>query len=91
MLRSLRSRPRRLSGTKVLVRSRDTLLGTHRADRAFVAAVTRLLPVRRRLGLLVAPATILRWHRQLVARRRALPDLDNNPQTAGTGRRLDHR
>src|SRR3954469_25427916 len=32
-------------------------------DRALIAALTRLLPVRRRLGLLVTPATILRWHR----------------------------
>jgi len=38
-------------------------------DRALIAALTRLLPVRRRLGLLVTPATILRWHRQLVTRR----------------------
>src|SRR6188474_2078209 len=38
-------------------------------DRALIAALSRLLPVRRRLGLLVAPATILRWHRQLVDRR----------------------
>ena len=38
-------------------------------DRALISALTRLLPVRRRLGLLVTPATILRWHRQLIARR----------------------
>jgi hypothetical protein len=38
-------------------------------DRALIAALTRLLPVRRRLGLLVTPATILRWHRQLVTNR----------------------
>jgi putative transposase len=38
-------------------------------DRAVIAALTRLLPVRRRPGLLVTPPTILRWHRQLVARR----------------------
>ena len=38
-------------------------------DRALIAALTRLLPVRRRLGLLVTPATILRWHRHLVRRR----------------------
>jgi putative transposase len=38
-------------------------------DRALIAALTRLLPARRRLGLLVTPATILRWHRQLIARR----------------------
>ena len=37
-------------------------------DRALIAALTRLLPTHRRLGLLVTPATILRWHRQLVAR-----------------------
>src|SRR3954452_21640194 len=39
------------------------------ADRALFAALTRLLPTPRRLGLLVTPATILRWHRQLIARR----------------------
>jgi transposase InsO family protein len=38
------------------------------ADRAVIAALTRLLPVRRRFGLFVTPSTILRWHRQLVAR-----------------------
>ena len=38
-------------------------------DRALIAALTRLLPMRQRLGLLVTPATILRWHRQLIARR----------------------
>ena len=38
-------------------------------DRALIAALARLLPVRRRIGMLVAPATILRWHHQLVARR----------------------
>jgi putative transposase len=38
-------------------------------DRALIAVLARLLPVRRRLGLLVTPATILRWHRQLIARR----------------------
>jgi putative transposase len=38
-------------------------------DRALIAALTGLLPIRRRLGLLITPATILRWHRRLVARR----------------------
>jgi putative transposase len=38
-------------------------------DRAVIAALARLLPAHRRLGLLVTPATILRWHRQLVANR----------------------
>jgi hypothetical protein len=39
------------------------------ADRAFSAAMVRLLPHGRRLGLLVTPATVLRWHRRLVARK----------------------
>ena len=35
-------------------------------DRGLIAALTRLLPRPRRLGLLVTPATILRSHRQLI-------------------------
>jgi putative transposase len=38
-------------------------------DRTVIAALTRLLPACRRHGLLVTPATISRWHRQLIARR----------------------
>ena len=38
-------------------------------DRAVIAALARLLPARRRRGFVVTPATILRWHRQLVRRR----------------------
>ena len=34
-----------------------------------IAALTRLLPTRRRPGFLVTPATILRWHQRLVSRR----------------------
>jgi putative transposase len=36
------------------------------ADRAFIAALARLLPHRRRHELVVTPATLLRWHRELV-------------------------
>jgi hypothetical protein len=32
------------------------------ADRAFIAALARLLPHRRRHGFVVTPATLLRWH-----------------------------
>jgi putative transposase len=42
-------------------------------DRAVIAALAGLLPARRRLGLLVTPATILRWHRQLVTNRWTKP------------------
>ena len=43
------------------------------SDRAVIAALARLLPARRRRGFLVTPATILRWHRQLVRRRWTTP------------------
>ena len=39
------------------------------AGRALMAALTRLLPTRRRLGLLVTSATILRWRRRLISGR----------------------
>ena len=42
-------------------------------DRAVIAAFARLLPTHRRLGLLVTPSTILRWHRHLVRRRWTTP------------------
>jgi len=45
------------------------------SDRAIIAALARLLPARRRRGFLVTPATILRWHRQLVRRRWTNPPL----------------
>ena len=34
------------------------------ADRVFVAALARLLPHRRRQGLVVTPHTLLSWHRE---------------------------
>jgi putative transposase len=39
------------------------------ADRVFLAAASRLLPRSRWRSFLVTPATLLRWHRRLVARR----------------------
>ena len=39
------------------------------ADRAFLAAASRLLPRKRWGSLFVSPDTLLRWHRELVARR----------------------
>ena len=39
------------------------------ADRALLAAASRLLPRSRWTSFMVTPATLLRWHRRLVARR----------------------
>jgi transposase len=43
------------------------------ADRAFLTALSRILPRRRCQGLIVTPQTLLRWHRQLVRRRWTQP------------------
>jgi putative transposase len=56
------------------------------ADRAFLAALSRLLPQRRRHGLVVTPATLLRWHRELVRRRWRYPQ--RRPGRPSTGREL---
>ena len=49
------------------------------ADRAFLAALARLLPSERRRRLAVTPQTLLRWHRELVRRKWTHP-------TRGRGR-----
>jgi hypothetical protein len=43
------------------------------ADRAMFASLTRLLSPACQLHRLVAPGTVLRWHRDLVKRRRTQP------------------
>jgi hypothetical protein len=43
------------------------------ADRAFLAAASRLLPRRRWSAFFVTPETLLRWHRRVVARRWTYP------------------
>src|SRR2546425_2433198 len=56
------------------------------ADRAFVAALAQLLPHRRQHGLVVTPATLLRWHRELVRRKWTYPQ--RKPGRPPTGRAL---
>jgi hypothetical protein len=59
------------------------------ADRALLAALARLLPPRRRHGLVVTPQTLLRWHRELVRRKWAqLRRAVGRPATDGWVREL---
>ena len=57
----------------VVLRRQERRVSLRPADRAFLAALTRVLPQRRRHGLIVTPQTLLRWHRELVRRKWAQP------------------
>jgi putative transposase len=59
------------------------------ADRTLLAALARVLPRRRWAAFFVRPATLLRWHRELVARRWTYPrNRPGRPSTAGQVRDL---
>ena len=48
-------------------------------DRVFLIAASRLLPRSRWQSFLVTPTTLLRWHRQMVARRWTYPSRRGRP------------
>jgi putative transposase len=52
-------------------------------DRLFLAAASRLLPRSRWGSFLVTPATLLRWHRRLVARRWTYSSRIGRPPVGG--------
>src|SRR6266545_1406363 len=58
------------------------------ADRAVLAGLARLLPRPAWRGLFVQPATLLRWHRDLVRRRWSYPHRRGRPAIAAELRRL---
>jgi putative transposase len=58
------------------------------ADRAVLAGLARLLPRPAWRGFLVQPATLLRWHRELVRRRWTYPHKRGRPALSAEIRRL---
>jgi putative transposase len=59
------------------------------ADRVFLAALSRALPRERRAAFFVTPAPVLRWHRELAARKWTDPRTrPGRPSTRAEVRRL---
>jgi putative transposase len=65
-----------------LLRLQVTRPKPDRADRAVLAALTRLLPAVLRARRLVTPGTLLAWHRRLSRRKRTYPSRPGRPGTS---------
>ena len=61
------------------------------ADRAMIAALTRLLPRHLRLHRIVTPATLLAWHRRLTKKKWTYPNAAGRPPVPEEIRELVRR
>ena len=61
------------------------------ADRAVIAAMTRLLPRSLRLHRIVTPGTLLAWHRRLIKNKWTYPSTTGRPPVPGEIRELVQR
>jgi putative transposase len=61
------------------------------ADRAMIAALTRLLPRHLRLHRIVTPATLLAWHRRLIKKKWIYPNAAGRPPVPQEIRELVRR
>ena len=61
------------------------------ADRAMIAALTRLLPRHLRLHRIVTPATLLAWHRRLTMKKWTYPNAGGRPPVPEEIRELVRR
>jgi putative transposase len=71
-----------------VLRRRVTRPPVNWADRAVLAGLARLLPRPSWRGLFIQPATLLRWHRELVRRRWSYPHRRGRPALAAEIRGL---
>ena len=74
----------------VLQRRQPRRPNLHWADRALLATLLSVIPKARRQGLrlLVTPDTILRWHRDIVRRRRAASSIRGRTGRPATRRTI---
>ena len=61
------------------------------ADRAVIAALTRLLPRHQRLHRIVTPGTLLAWHRRLIKNKWTCPNTTGRPPVPEEIRQLIRR